>query len=116
MLKDKDWPAIHEIVSSNDLFICQQVSNALGTKLSSDNLVAITKSSTINISYPSIYFSAYFSQVNYLRHLPPQVNQFSEYNDMVILESFLLHNNVNDALCSEYILLIISHLINNPAY
>ena len=97
MLKDTDWSAIHAIVSSVDLFIYQQVGDAFGAKLSSDNLMANTKSSAICISYPSLFFNAYFPQVNYLRYLPKQVNQFSEYHDMVILESFLLHKNIAEA-------------------
>lgn len=97
MLKDEDWPAIHEIVSSIDLFIYQQVGNAFGATLSSDNLVANTKAAAICISYPSLFFNAYFPHTNYLRYLPPQVNKFSEYHDMVILESFLLHDNVSEA-------------------
>lgn len=97
MLKDSDWPSIHEIISTLDLFIYQQVGDAFGATLSSDNLVANTKASAICVSYPSIFFNAYFPQINYLRHLPPQVNQFSEYHDMVILESFLLNQNVSEA-------------------
>jgi hypothetical protein len=97
MLKDSDWPEIQELVSSIDLFIYQQVGNAFGATLSSDNLVANTKNSAICISYPSIFFNAYFPQVNYLRNMPAQVNQYSEYHDMVVLESFLLSNNLAEA-------------------
>jgi hypothetical protein len=98
MLTDADWPRIHEILSSIDLFIYQQVGDAFGQKLSSDNLVTHTKDSAVCISYPSIFFNAYFPHTNYLRYLPSQVNQFSEYHDMVILESFLLHDDVANAV------------------
>jgi hypothetical protein len=98
MMSNKDWPEILKVIEGVDLLIYQQVSDAFGSLLNSENLAANAKSSAIKISYPSIYFNGYFVEVDYLRGMPSSVNHFSEYHDINIAQSYLQSENIEQAI------------------
>jgi hypothetical protein len=98
MMSNKDWPEILKVIEGVDLLIYQQVGDAFGSLLNSQNLAAKAKSSAIKISYPSIYFNGYFVEVDYLRGMPSSVNHFSEYHDINIAQNYLLNENIEQAV------------------
>ncbi|GAA0856835.1 WcbI family polysaccharide biosynthesis putative acetyltransferase [Aliiglaciecola litoralis] len=97
MLSNKDWPHILDVVSSVDLLICQKVGDAFGDLLSTDNLFAHAKTGAIKMSYPSIYFNGYFTEIDYLRGMPNEINQFSDYHDLNIADNFLQSDSIEQA-------------------
>jgi hypothetical protein len=89
MLTESDFDAVAELVSSVDLFVQQSVGEAFGKMYSTENLNTLTKPTCQNISFPSIYFTGYSPEISYLRIVGGNINEFSDYHDVNLLNLFL---------------------------
>ena len=89
MLTADDQNYVFDLVSSVDMFLHQNVGEAFGKMFSSDNLRGITKPNCQLISFPSIYFSGYTPEINYLRFIGGAINSFSDYHDINVLSYFV---------------------------
>jgi hypothetical protein len=89
MLTESDFGKVSELVSSVDLFIYQSVGEAFGKMYSTENLLTLTKQSCHHIAFPSIYFDGYNPEINYLRFIGGDINAFSDYHDINLVNSFL---------------------------
>lgn len=89
MLTEQDLEKVTDLVSSVDLFIYQSVGEAFGKTYSTENLLSLTKDSCQRISFPSIYFNGYMPEINYLRYIGGEINAFSDYHDINLVNSYV---------------------------